>query len=76
MQRHPTTWRGPSPESCKYIVNSQTPVILSDPGLESEAFDGRRDCERQVPEGSDGIPSVVEYQPPVEEEIADFVRWG
>lgn len=57
-------------------MNSQTPVILSDPGLESEAFDGRGDRERQIPEGSDRIPSVVEHQPPVEEEIADVVDWG
>ena len=57
-------------------MHSQTPVILSDPRLESEAFDGRGDCERQVSEGSDGVSRVVEDQPPVEEEIADIVGWG
>ena len=57
-------------------MNAQTSVILSDPRLESEAFDGSGYRERQVPEGSDRVSRVVEDQPPVEEEIADVVAWG
>ena len=49
--------------------------ILPDPGLEPETFERRGDCERQMPEGSEGGSGVVEDQPPVEEQAADGVGW-
>lgn len=54
----------------------QTVDVLPDPGFEPEAFDGRGDCEGQIPEGSDGVPGVVEDQPSVEEQIDNGVGWG
>lgn len=49
--------------------------ILLDPRLEPEAFDRGGDCERQMPEGSEWVPGVVEDQPPIEEQAADGVGW-
>ena len=76
LQWLPTARRVPRPESGEDVVNAQTVDVLSDPGLESEAFDGGGDCEGQIPEGSDGVSGVVEHQPPVEEQIANGVGWG
>lgn len=75
-QRYPAVWRVACPHPCADVFDSQTVDFLSDPGLESEAFDGRGDGEGQIPKGSDGLSGVVEDQPPVEEEIADRVGWG
>lgn len=54
----------------------QTVDVLTDPGLDSKAFDGRGDGERQMPEGSDRGSGVVEDQPPIEEQAANGVGWG
>ena len=75
MQRQTSVGRVPCPESREDIFNVQAVDILLDPRLEPEAFDRGGDCERQMPEGSEWVPGVVEDQPPIEEQAADGVGW-